>query len=93
MTIELNNIIHDGILDYKLSFTENQSAYFGFELMEGGSMAGILKDRFPYGIKDISAIATIMKNMLEGINYLHNNMIFHRHACLTQRCESEQYSS
>lgn len=55
-------------------------------------MAGILKERFPSGIKDISGIATILKNILEGINYLHENKIFHRHASLTQRCEGQQYS-
>lgn len=47
--------------------------------MDGGSVAGILEDRFPEGIKDLSAIATILKIILEGISYLHANMMFHRH--------------
>lgn len=77
-TVELNNIQNENILDYLLSFTENNSVFFGFEFMAGGSVADIIKRRFPNGIKDVSAVATILRSVLNGISYLHSNKIFHR---------------
>jgi serine/threonine protein kinase len=83
----LNNIIHENLLDIKFSFTEERSAFFGVELMEGGSVAEVIAARHSHGLKDLTAIATILRGVLTGIAYLHSNGLFHRHARLTQRCE------
>lgn len=84
--VELNNIIHENLLDFKFSFTEEKSAFLGVELMEGGSVAEMIAWRYPKGLKDLSVIATILLGVLQGIAYLHRNTLFHRHAPLTQRC-------
>lgn len=69
--VELLNISHDNIIAYLVSFTEGSTAYFGFELMQGGSLLNILKTRFPLGIKEVGILAAIMKSVLTGMDYLH----------------------
>jgi hypothetical protein len=89
--VDLNNIFHENILDYKFSFTEERSAFFGFELMEGGSMAEVIQAQHPQGITDLGAVATVLRSVLAGIQYLHSNGMFHRHTQLTQRREGQQH--
>ena len=75
---EMMDIRHTSILDYIVSFDADRSLYLGFEFMAGGSVSNIIKSRFPDGIKDLSTIATIIKETLVGIEYLHDNQMIHR---------------
>ena len=78
MTVEFNNINHESILDYKLSFSDNSNLYFGMEYMAHGSISQIMKKNFPSGIKKLPVIVTILKCLLDGVSYLHHNKLFHR---------------
>jgi serine/threonine protein kinase len=76
--VELDKISQENLINYIFSFTEGRSAYIGYKLMEGGSLGQILKTRFPNGFKDVNLIVTILKSLLNGIEYLHLNNLFHR---------------
>lgn len=78
LTVEFNNINHEGILDCKLSFSENCNLYFGMEYMAHGSISQIMKKTHPSGIKKLPVIVTILKCLLDGVSYLHQNKLFHR---------------
>ena len=41
-------------------------------LLGAGSVTDIIKMKHPKGIKDEAMIATILKEVLEGVLYLHN---------------------
>ena len=69
--LRLNLLSHQNILSYKTAFTFNHDLWLIFEIMEGGSIGGIIRSNFPNGIKDQSLIATILKETLEGLKYLH----------------------
>jgi serine/threonine protein kinase len=47
-------------------------------LLEGGSIASVLKTLFPHGIHDEAVIATILRETLLGIHYFHSNNQIHR---------------
>lgn len=46
--------------------------------MAGGSVDKIVQNSFPNGLKDQALIATILKETLEGLKYLHQNNQIHR---------------
>lgn len=44
----------------------------------GGSCADVLSQLFPTGLRDEALIATILKETLLGLDYLHQNGQIHR---------------
>lgn len=74
----LNLLDHPNILSYKVAFISSQELWLVFEYMEGGSIANLIRNYFPKGIKDQALIATIIKEALNGIKYLHENHQIHR---------------
>lgn len=46
--------------------------------MELGSLASLINYKYPYGIKDEKAIATILKSCIETVSYLHEKSYIHR---------------
>jgi serine/threonine-protein kinase OSR1/STK39 len=69
----LNSVNHKNLLSYKIAFINGKELWVLFNIMEAGSMELILKSEFINGIKDHCMLATILKETLEGIEYLHNN--------------------
>lgn len=69
---------HPNILSYKVAFISQQELWLVFEIMEGGSIANLIKNYFPQGLKDQTLIATILKEALLGLKYLHDNNQIHR---------------
>ena len=47
-------------------------------ILSGGSLLDIIKYKYPDGIKDITAIATIVREVLKGLDYFHKNGQIHR---------------
>lgn len=45
---------------------------------EYGSLAQVIKNHFPSGIKEIKLLASILVQILRGLEYLHNNNDIHR---------------
>jgi len=74
----LNLLDHPNILSYKIAFSHKQELWLVFELMEGGSIEKIMQTMYPDGLKDQALIATILKETLFGLKYLHQNSQIHR---------------
>jgi len=74
----LNLLDHPNILSYKIAFLHKQELWLVFELMEGGSIEKIMRTMYPEGLKDQSLIATILRETLLGLKYLHQNSQIHR---------------
>jgi len=74
----LNLLDHPNILSYKIAFSHKQELWLVFELMEGGSIEKIMQTMYPDGLKDQALIATILKETLLGLKYLHQNSQIHR---------------
>jgi len=74
----LNLLDHPNILSYKIAFLNKQELWLVFELMECGSIEKIMQAIYPDGIKDQALIATILKETLQGLKYLHQNSQIHR---------------
>jgi serine/threonine-protein kinase OSR1/STK39 len=77
-TLLLNLLQHPNILSHKATFISKQDLWLVFEIMEGGSVEKIIQKRYPQSIKDQTLIATILKETLQGLRYLHQNNQIHR---------------
>jgi len=73
-----NLLDHPNILSYKIAFIYKQDLWLVSEIMEYGSIDKIIATRYPNGIKDQTLIATILKETLKGLVYLHQNNQIHR---------------
>lgn len=76
--LRLNLLDHTNILSYKASFINDKELWIVCDLMDGGSFNKILEHHYPNGIKDQTIIATILKEALQGLIYLHQNHQIHR---------------
>jgi serine/threonine-protein kinase OSR1/STK39 len=74
----LNLLDNPNILSYKIAFLHKQELWLVFELMEGGSIEKLMRTMYPEGLKDQSLIATILRETLLGLKYLHQNSQIHR---------------
>jgi len=74
----LNLLNHTNILSYKTAFISSKDLWIVTELMEGGSVDRIMQHAYPNGLKDQALIATILKETLQGLKYLHQNNQIHR---------------
>eukprot|EP01016_Furgasonia_blochmanni_P005075 TRINITY_DN11971_c0_g1_i1.p1 TRINITY_DN11971_c0_g1~~TRINITY_DN11971_c0_g1_i1.p1 ORF type:complete len:412 (-),score=74.54 TRINITY_DN11971_c0_g1_i1:281-1516(-) len=74
----LNLLDHPNILSYRESFTHVQEIWLIFDFLECGSMERIVEKLFSEGIRDEILIATILREVLLGIQYLHQNQQIHR---------------
>jgi len=74
----LNLLDYPHILSYKISFLNKQELWLVFELMAGGSVEKLMQAASPNGIKDQALIATILRETLLGLKYLHQNSQIHR---------------
>lgn len=68
---------HENILPVYSSFVSGSKLCIVTPYLGGGSCLDIMKTAFPDGLDEIS-IATILKQALEGICYLHRNGHIHR---------------
>lgn len=68
---------HENILPVYGSFVSGSKLCIVTPYLGGGSCLDIMKTAFPDGLDEIS-IATILKQALEGICYLHKNGHIHR---------------
>ena len=76
----LNALDHPNLLNYKISFISRKDLWAVFEIMEVGSVEELMKAEWPKGFEDMSVVATILKETLKGIVYLHENKQIHRYS-------------
>ena len=76
-TIMLQNH-HDNLTNLYCSFISDHYLWIVMPWLEAGSCTSIMKKIAPQGFKDEKIIATIVKNILQGVAYIHKNNEIHR---------------
>lgn len=68
---------HDNVLKSHCSFVSGHNLWVVMPYMAGGSCLHILKASHPEGFEEM-VIATILREVLKGLEYLHNHGHIHR---------------
>ena len=74
----MSQYCHENLISSHISFIDKSELCIVMPLIDAGSCLDVLQSNFPSGIKDEKIIATIMKNVIQGLHYLHDNDEMHR---------------
>lgn len=69
---------HPNVIQSYISFVYDTTLWLVMPLMNAGSCAYVMKQRFPDGFDDEKLIATICAETLKGLQYLHEDDRIHR---------------
>lgn len=69
---------HPNVVRILTSFVDEQDLWIVMPLLQAGSCASIMKQIYPTGMKDEALVATILKEVLLGLCYIHKNGRIHR---------------
>ncbi|KAN0053289.1 hypothetical protein ACTA71_009738 [Dictyostelium dimigraforme] len=73
----MNGNNHPNLIHYHTSFLENNQLWLVMDYLGGGSLADIMKFKYPDGIPEVLAV-TVLKSLLKGLEYLHSHQRIHR---------------
>lgn len=68
---------HSQVLRVRGMWMDGPRLHIATRLMKAGSVQSILRDAYPHGFDEV-VIATILKQALLGLQYLHSNGFVHR---------------
>lgn len=68
---------HPNVLKSHCSFVNGHNLWIVMPYMSGGSCLHILKAAYPDGFEEV-VIATVLREVLKGVEYLHNHGHIHR---------------
>lgn len=68
---------HPNVLKSHCSFVNGHDLWIVMPYMSGGSCLHILKAAYPDGFEEV-VIATVLREVLKGVEYLHNHGHIHR---------------
>ena len=74
----LSECQHRHVLGYYVSFVHEQELWLVMPYIEGGSLRNAINLSFPKGIKDEVLLASILKQLVSGIQYFHKMGFVHR---------------
>lgn len=74
----MSSCLHKNLCRYYVSFMDDSDLWLVMPLLGAGSVVDIMKLKYQNGIKDEAMIATILKEVIEGLMYLHNQSQIHR---------------
>lgn len=73
----MNLVDHPNVLKSHCSFVSDHNLWVVMPFMAGGSCLHILKAAYPDGFEEL-VIATILREVLKGLDYLHHHGHIHR---------------